>query len=130
MSALQPGRELDLGVELLDRSVVAPDRSPLGKVDDLELREGPDGWPEVVALLLGSDALADRLGRRTGALLHWAARRCGGGGAPRRIPLDVVEDIGATITVGEAAARDASSPVEQRLRERVVGRIPGAGHAS
>ena len=120
---------VDLSTDLLDRPVVGPDGTPLGKVDDLELRARPDGTLEVTALLLGTRALSTRLAGPAGGLLVRLAVRLGGGSEPRRVPLRDVELAEASVQLGEEAARRAASPGEEWLRRHVLARVPGGGRA-
>jgi hypothetical protein len=120
---------VDLSTDLLDRPVVGPDRTPLGKVDDLELTARPDGTLEVTALLLGTRALSARIAGPAGGLLVRLAALLCGGDEPRRIPLRDVELADASVHVGEDAARRAASPGEEWLRRRVLVRVPGGGRA-
>ena len=119
---------IDLGDALLDRQIIGEDGTVVGKVDDLELRaEG--GTYVVDALLVGPEALADRLGGPIGGLL----RRIGRGfrtQAPQRIPLTAIRRLEPTIVVTTAVAQATDSPSEDWLRRRVIDRIPGAGRAS
>jgi sporulation protein YlmC with PRC-barrel domain len=118
----------DLGDALLDRQITGEDGTVVGKVDDLELRaEG--GTYVVDALLVGPEALADRVGGPIGKLL----RRLGRGfrtEAPQRIPMNAIRRIEPTIVVTTAVAHATTSPSEDWLRRRLVDRIPGAGRAS
>ena len=119
---------IDLADALLDRQITGEDGTVVGKVDDLELRE-ENGTFVVDALLVGPEALSDRIGGLTGKLL----RRLGRGfraGAPQRIPLNAVRRIEPTVVVTTAVAHATDSPSEDWLRRRIVDRIPGAGRAS
>lgn len=119
---------IDLGDALLDRQITGEDGTVVGKVDDLELRaEG--GTFVVDALLVGPEALSDRIDGPIGKLL----RRLGRGfraGAPQRIPLNAIRRIEPTVVVTSAVAHATDSPSEDWLRRRIVDRIPGAGRAS
>ncbi|GAB2987657.1 PRC-barrel domain-containing protein [Nocardioides montaniterrae] len=55
----------DAVLHLLDRQLIDVDGLLAGKVDDLELTEGPDGW-RITAVLTGTTALLHRLGGRIG----------------------------------------------------------------
>jgi sporulation protein YlmC with PRC-barrel domain len=119
---------VDLGDTLLDRQISGEDGTVVGKVDDLELRAEGDTFV-VDALLVGPEALADRLGGPIGKLL----RRIGRGfrtEAPQRIPMNAIRRVEPTIVVTTAVAQATDSPSEDWLRRRVVDRIPGAGRAS
>ncbi|ADJ45067.1 hypothetical protein AMES_3242 [Amycolatopsis mediterranei S699] len=119
---------VDLGDTLLDRQIVGEDGTVVGKVDDLELR-AENGTYVVDALLVGPEALADRLGGPIGTLLHHIGHGFRAQ-APQRIPLNAIRRIEPTIVVTTAVARATDSPSEDWLRRRVIGRIPGAGRAS
>ncbi|KDN20140.1 PRC-barrel domain-containing protein [Amycolatopsis rifamycinica] len=119
---------IDLGDALLDRQIVGEDGTVVGKVDDLELR-AEDGRYVVDALLVGPEALADRLGGPIGRLLHHIGRGFRAR-APQRIPMNAIRRIEPTIVVTTAIAHATGSPSEDWLRRRVIGRIPGAGRAS
>ncbi|QKV73350.1 PRC-barrel domain-containing protein [Amycolatopsis sp. Hca4] len=119
---------IDLGDALLDRQIVGEDGTVVGKVDDLELRaEG--GTYVVDALLVGPEALADRIGGPIGRLLHHIGRGFRAQ-APQRIPMNAVRRIEPTIVVTTAVAQATESPSEDWLRRHVIGRIPGANRAS
>jgi sporulation protein YlmC with PRC-barrel domain len=118
---------IDLGDALLDRQITGEDGTVVGKVDDLELRaEG--GTYVVDALLVGPEALADRIGGPAGKLL----RRIGRGfrtQAPQRIPLNAIRRVEPTVVVTTAVAQATTSPSQDWLRRRIVDRVPGAGRA-
>ncbi|WP_033262981.1 PRC-barrel domain-containing protein [Amycolatopsis vancoresmycina] len=119
---------VDLSDSLLDRQITGEDGTVVGKVDDLELRaEG--GTYVVDALLVGPEALADRIGGPIGRLLHHIGRGFRAG-APQRIPLNAIRRVEPTIVVTTAVAQATDSPSEDWLRRKIVGRIPGAGRAS
>ncbi|MBE8518574.1 hypothetical protein ILP97_13830 [Amycolatopsis sp. H6(2020)] len=119
---------IDLGDALLDRQIIGEDGTVVGKVDDLELR-AENGTYVVDALLVGPEALADRVGGPIGKLLHHIGRGFRAQ-APQRIPLNAIRRIEPTIVVTTAVAHATDSPSEDWLRRHVIGRIPGAGHAS
>jgi len=131
----RPGepRVLDLRLHLLDRQVVGPDGRLLGKVDDLELAEEPDGTLVVTALLSGPLALAPRLGGRLGGWVDAVVRRLSldRDPAPRRIDIGRVTHIGSAVTVVVPDGGDVSEPpLERWLDVHLIRRIPGSGHES
>jgi sporulation protein YlmC with PRC-barrel domain len=118
---------VDLADSLLDRQIAGEDGTVVGKVDDLELRER-NGTYVVDALLVGPEALADRIDGPIGKLL----RRIGRGfrtKAPQRIPMNAIRQVEPTIVVTAAVAHATDSPSEDWLRRTIIDRIPGAGNA-
>ncbi|MEV4146186.1 hypothetical protein AB0J40_21115 [Amycolatopsis sp. NPDC049691] len=119
---------IDLSDALLDRQILGEDGTVVGKVDDLDLRAEGDTYV-VDALLVGPDALADRINGPIGKLL----RRIGRGfrtGAPQRIPMNAIRRAEPAIVVTTAVAHATRSPSQEWLRRKVIDRIPGAGRAS
>jgi hypothetical protein len=125
------GRRLDAGLHLLDRQLVDRDGNLAGKVDDLELTESDDGPPRVTAILAGPGALAGRFGGRLGHWLEDISNRLreGDENRPARIPFGLVADIGNLIRLAADRTELETDRVERWVRERVIGRIPGAGDA-
>lgn len=122
------GRDrVDLGTQMLDRQITAPEAVHVGKVDDLELHFREDGALEVTALLVGASALCHRMPSPARGLLRLAMRLTGGPHPARRIGLAHVVDVKSDVEVTAEAGESATSPTERRLR-KFVARIPGAGH--
>ncbi|HEX3393898.1 MAG TPA: hypothetical protein VHS52_05170 [Acidimicrobiales bacterium] len=124
-------RQYYLGLDLLDRQLVADDGSLVGKVDDLEL-ERCDGGDElcVTALLSGPGVLAQRMGRRYGGWVQQAQRALGrAGGDPTRIPLARVVSIGSHIELAPGSDELAGPAMDHWVNEHVIGHIPGSRHA-
>lgn len=115
------GRVIDLALHLLDRQIVDTDGNPVGNVDDVEIDES--GY--VVALLVGPQALAPRLGGRLGEWLAFWTRVLQGGTEPTRIPVDLLTDMGSHITVARSRSELDAHRNEDRAREYLIGRIPG-----
>jgi sporulation protein YlmC with PRC-barrel domain len=123
------GRKRDLALHLLDRQILDTAGDPVGKIDDVELSD--EG--EVVALLSGPQALAARLGGVPGhwlhVLSHGISRRSTA--EPTRIPVELVTDFdGAVIVVARSREELCANLNENRFRDYVIGRIPGAWHES
>jgi sporulation protein YlmC with PRC-barrel domain len=125
---MSAGRVRDLGLHLLDRQVVDTQGEPVGKVDDVEISD--EGY--VVALLLGPQALAGRLGGLLGGWLQfWSeALTRERTFAPGRIGVEQVVDYGREIQVGRSREELQVHRNEDRFRKYLVSRIPGAGRAS
>jgi sporulation protein YlmC with PRC-barrel domain len=126
------GRTLDAGLHLLDRQLVDADGQLAGKVDDLELTPSEDGQAlYVTAILSGGGALAARLARRQGSWLESIANRLFGRGdaEPVAISFGVVKRIGSSVELAAPKEELETDRPERWLRQHVIGRIPGAGHA-
>jgi sporulation protein YlmC with PRC-barrel domain len=121
------GRVMDLALHLLDRQVVDTHGDPVGKVDDVELSE--EGL--VTALLVGPQALAGRIGGVLGELLLFLSAGIGRDSTeePVRVAVELVTDYGTQITVARSREELGAHRNEDRAREYVVGRIPGADRA-
>ncbi|TIN16853.1 MAG: hypothetical protein E5Y31_29930 [Mesorhizobium sp.] len=114
--------------DILDKQVLDREQVKIGKVDGLVAELRQDKAPRVIAIELGSIALARRLGARPG---RWAARlraRLSGKrqARPHRIAWDKVRDIGVDIEFDIDVRRTKISAWQDWLRKHVVGRIPGA----
>ena len=116
---------MDIGRQILDQQLVDRNGRDIGKVDGivLELRDGAP--PRISALLTGGHLLAWRLHPR---IERWARRLTRGWGPrhhePLRIPWSKVKKIGVDVRVDIAA--DEAMPWEHWVRDRIIGRIPGA----
>ncbi|MCW2572373.1 MAG: hypothetical protein JWO88_2431 [Frankiales bacterium] len=127
------GRVLDLALHLLDRQVVDQDGGLVCNVDDVEFLVPEDGSPPyLVALLTGPAALGPRLGGLLGRWRVSASQLLGPrhDRQPDRIPSEVVTDIASAVKVSRSRAELGVHPGEDRAREYLVDRLPGAGHAS
>jgi sporulation protein YlmC with PRC-barrel domain len=126
------GRTLEAALQLLDRQLVDADGRLAGKVDDLELTF-PDGGgpPLVTAILAGPGALSRRVGGRLGAWLEAVANRLreGDDRRPARVPFSAVTEIGSAIRLRVAKAELETDRLEAWTRDRIIGKLPGAGHA-
>ena len=121
------GRVMDLALHLLDRQVVDTHGEPVGKVDDVELSD--EGL--VTALLVGPQALAGRIGGVLGELLLLLSSSTGRRSTdqPVRVGVELVTDFGTQITVSRSRAELGAHRNEDRVRDYVVSRIPGADRA-
>jgi hypothetical protein len=127
------GRVVFAGLDLLDRQIVDRDGKLAGKVDDLELSFPEDaGAPYVTTILSGPGALARRIGGRLGrwtesvfARLHPRTEP-----TPAHLSFGVVKKIGVHIELSVDRDDLQSMHLEDWVRERIIGKIPGAHHAS
>ena len=129
---MSAGRVIDAALELLDRQLIDANGVAAGKVDDLELTELSDGTLAVTAILSGPGALAPRLGGRLGTAWASAFERLhpDEDPSPARIPFGVVRDLdGAQVRLTRSRHHLEGNRLEHWVRDRVISRIPGAGHA-
>jgi sporulation protein YlmC with PRC-barrel domain len=121
-----------IGLDLLDRQILDRDGQPVGKVDDVELDIDPDGTPYVAALLVGQQALGDRIGGRLGRWIAGTARRLSPDPdrGPIRIPYDMVAELTSAVNLSVRRELLPDPPLETWLRDHLIGRIPGATDAS
>jgi sporulation protein YlmC with PRC-barrel domain len=119
---------LFIGFDLLDRQILDREGLPVGNVDDVEMAVAEDGTLSVSALLVGAQAWGDRLGGRLGDTIAGMAtrlqRRTPPG--PIRIPIDIVRDTGAAVTLSLSRDLLTEPELETWLREHVIARIPGS----
>jgi sporulation protein YlmC with PRC-barrel domain len=121
-----------LWFDLLDRQIVDRDGEPVGKVDDLELSRTDDGALYVSALLMGQQALGRRLRGWLGRLIEDSAHRLAPPSEPGpiRIPYDLVATVDSAVNLSVRRELLTDPPLETWLRDHLISRIPGAGHAS
>ena len=127
------GRVLDLALHLLDRQVVDAEGGLVCNVDDVEFVVPDDGSPPyITALLTGPAALGPRLGGLLGRWWVSAYQLLGQrhDREPDRIPYELVTDIASSVRVSRTRMEMGIHPGEDRARDYLVERVPGAGHAS
>ncbi|TGS06786.1 hypothetical protein EN833_35800, partial [Mesorhizobium sp. M4B.F.Ca.ET.190.01.1.1] len=85
--------------DILDKQLIDREQVKIGKVDGLGAELRPGKPPRIVAIELGSIALARRLGARPGRWMAALSARLGGKrhGEPHRIAWNKVRDIGIDI---------------------------------
>jgi hypothetical protein len=124
------GRVLDAALDLLDRQIIDADGVPAGKVDDLRLQEMEDGSLVIVEILSGPGALAPRLGGRFGAAWRAVSHRLRPDpGSDSGISFGVVKRIDARVELSISRHHLDVNAFEHWVRDRVIGRLPGAGDA-
>jgi hypothetical protein len=126
-------RVLDLTLHLLDRQVQDPGGGLVCNVDDVELHVPEDGSPPYLTeLLTGPAALGTRLGGLLGRWWVTAYQLLGHrhDREPDRIPYELITDIGSAVKIARTRAELGIHPGEDRARQYVVDRIPGARHES
>jgi hypothetical protein len=124
------GRRMYLGLQLLDRQLVARDDRLAGKVDDVELTLDEDGQLYVSALLTGPGVLAQRMRRMVYG--PWAQRvveRLAGDRYTTRVPLAVVADISSRVRVSVDREDLATAAIDRWVDDHIIDHIPGSGSA-
>ena len=122
---------LDAGLALLDRQIVDCDGRPVAKVDDLEIAYDAEGRPYIGALLYGAGAAGPRIRGRVGRAITaiWRRLRPEFDPRPARIPLSVVSDVDSAVHLSIPV--DAIDlPVTTWVNDRIIRKIPGAGHGA
>jgi sporulation protein YlmC with PRC-barrel domain len=114
------GKEIDIGLHVLDRQLLDKNGRRCGKVDDLAIEGGPGEVPEVVALLVGPGYGAQRAGR-IGRLAGWI-----GGGRRVRVDWREVRKVDSAVELKRGATELGLGRGDDRLRP-YVDKIPGAG---
>lgn len=127
---MRADREFSADELLLDRQILDVNGEAVGKVDDVELTEPPEGGPPVLtALLCGPTALGPRIGGRLGRWWTATGRRLRpvDDEYPNRIPISQVECVDRT-QVRLTVSRDVLDADRFRdwTRDHIIGRIPGA----
>ena len=119
---------LFLGFDLLDRQILDSDGLPVGNVDDVELAVDTDGSLSVTALLVGAQAWGARLGGRLGDTVSGLASRLQmrTPSGPIRIPMDIVRETSAAITLSVSRDLLVEPELESWLREHFIAHIPGS----
>ena len=110
-----------IGSEVLDQQAVDADGRLMGKVDGVALRLDGD-TAEIAAVLVGGPTMLWRISPR---LARWSERRRGGT-PTTRIPWSKVRKIGVDVKVDADAERTPAFRWERWVRDRIIGRIPGA----
>lgn len=123
---------LDAGLDLLDREIVDAEGEAVGKVDDVELTNGGPGTaPEIVALLMGPAAYGRRFGGRLGRWIERIGAKLAETPEPIRFPMTEIAEIDVSIKLKATLdSLDRPTRVEAWLRDRFIGRIPGANRES
>ncbi|WP_433362601.1 PRC-barrel domain-containing protein [Actinoplanes sp. CA-142083] len=119
-----------IGFDLLDRQIVDRDGEPVGKVDDVELTYDENGVPRVTGLLLGQQALGERIGGGLGRWISAIARRMSEppDQPPIRIAYDLVAKVDSAVHLSVARELLPEPPLETWVRDHLIGSIPGARH--
>ena len=128
------GRRVWAVLELLDRQLVDREGRLVGKVDDVEfaIDDEPEALPRVTALVAGLGALANHIGGDTGHALAAAERRLAArrDRQPSRVDIAMVREIGSAIELDADGEDLDTNRGERWVRDVIIDKIPGAGHAA
>jgi hypothetical protein len=119
-------------LHLSDRQLLDANGRFAGMVDDIEFDLPHDGAPPVLsALLVGRGALTRRLHRRFGSWLESLHARLHPEHplGPVRIPVAYIHRIANAIELSVSREQLGLTLIEDTLANRIIGHIPGAGHA-
>jgi sporulation protein YlmC with PRC-barrel domain len=113
-------RELDIGLQVLDRQLLDKNGRRCGNVDDLAIEGGVGEVPEVVAILVGPGYWPQRAGL-IGKLAGWI-----GGGGRVRVRWSDVDKIDAAVELRREATELGLGRGDDRIRP-YLDKIPGSG---
>jgi sporulation protein YlmC with PRC-barrel domain len=129
MTGHRGDREIDVVLRILDHQLVGPSGALLGNVDNLVLRQDPDGLL-VIGVLSGPGGFGPRQPGLLGRWIVAVARRLHPREHPRplMVPMSHVRTIGSAITLSAHAEQvlQATNGLEQWLRRHVISAIPGS----
>jgi sporulation protein YlmC with PRC-barrel domain len=114
------GREIDIGLQVLDHQLLDKNGRRCGNVDDLAIEGGAGEKPQVVAILAGPGYWPQRAGL-IGKLAGWI-----GGGRRVRVDWSDVRKIDSAVELKREATELGLGHGDDRLRP-FVDKIPGAG---
>jgi sporulation protein YlmC with PRC-barrel domain len=118
---------MELGRDILDQQVIDRKGELMGKVDGivLELRKGMP--PRVARLVIGGGTAARRIHPGFAAwLLRWRRRWGPPDDQPLEVPWSKVLKIGIDVKVDLEAEDTPALAWERWVRNRLIGRLPGA----
>jgi sporulation protein YlmC with PRC-barrel domain len=118
---------MELGHAVLDQQVTDRNGIPMGRVDGIVLELGGEGPPRVARLIVGGPTLLRRISPALARRVERWGRRWG----PQErsgveVPWSKVTKIGLDIQVDLDAEDTAALAWERWVRDRIIGRIPGA----
>ena len=118
---------MNLGQSVLDQQVIDRHCELMGKVDGivLELQNGKP--PRVARLVIGGGTAAHRVHAGFGAwLVRWRRRWGPKNDIPLEVPWSKVLKLGVDVKVDVEAHTTPAFAWEHWVRDRIIGRIPGA----
>jgi sporulation protein YlmC with PRC-barrel domain len=117
--------ETDLIRDVLDKQLVDPNGTKMGRVDGVVLVLRKTGPPRVAFIETGSATLARRIHPRLERWIVSFWRRVGLEPGPLRIPWSKVRAVGFDVTVNLDAGSVPLQRWQEWLNRVIIGRIPG-----
>jgi sporulation protein YlmC with PRC-barrel domain len=118
---------MELGRNILDQQVVDRKGELMGKVDGIVIELPPGKPPRVARLVIGGGTAARRVHPSLAARLARWRRRFGlPDQGPVEVPWAKVRKIGIDVKVDLDAEQTSALAWEHWVRDRIIGRIPGA----
>jgi sporulation protein YlmC with PRC-barrel domain len=119
---------IDILSELMDQVIVDRNGERCGRVDDIVVEDVYDRPARVVALLAGGGAKSRQLGKWAHRLSVWLHRLLGVPPPiePAYIPWSAVARVETDVTLKASADEAGLERVNEAVRRRFIGRIPGA----
>src|SRR5438105_3120710 len=119
--------DVDAIRDVLDKQLVDAHGNRMGKVDGLVLEAAPGVQPRITTIRVGAAVWTHRLGgpvaRLARAVSRWAGHE---ERSPYLIPWTEVKNLGRDVHLRVEADESPVLAWERRVRDRIVGRIPGA----
>ena len=114
--------------DVLDKQIVDRNQVKIGKVDGIVARLRQGKPPRVIAVEIGSIALARRLGPLPGRWMAILAAKLGGErhAKPHRVAWSKARDIGLDIEFDIDVRKTAIFDWQVWLRDHIISKIPGA----
>ncbi|MFL5494252.1 MAG: hypothetical protein ACJ8DC_07710 [Gemmatimonadales bacterium] len=118
---------MELGASVLDQQVRDRNGVPMGRVDGVVLELRPGRPPRVSRLVVGGPTLLRRIssalaGRAERWRRRWGPKEQGG----MEVPWSKVITVGIDVKLDLEAESTPAMAWERWVRERIIGRIPGA----
>jgi sporulation protein YlmC with PRC-barrel domain len=119
---------MELVHDVLDKQVVDRNGIKMGRVDGIVVELRAAQPPKLVAIELGTLAIAHRVGPRTARLAAWLVSRVSGADRrqPHRIDWRDIAEIGLDVRLDLDVGQTTVHDWQKWLRERIIDRIPGA----
>jgi hypothetical protein len=109
--------------DIVDGLLESADGTALGRVADVEIAFDATGQARLTNLVIGPEALADRVSSRLRPLAHWLLR----GRFEHRIPIGEVVEFGPTLKLRHRASHYDVGNADDWVYRHILRFIPGSG---